>query len=347
MAVSRRSTLLVIFRVRNRIMNHNHLRFFSEFHDRTVLFRAGRVIFTTYGVLVGAAFFVGLTASSAYVAAIGLEPELFARFLPIALVAVLLGARLASAAADWRSVLADPRGALVRPGFFMHGGVAGGGLAALGYCWWTGVDPLVWLDALAFCMPIGEALCRVGCYVYGCCWGRPSGGPFGVCYTSPDAAVVREKSVHRGVRLHPAQLYATVAHGAQFAVFLALLPNKPFDGFFAGLYLVTHPLLRFFLETFRDDHRGSVAGKLTHTQLYSFIQLLLGAACLAGSALRRHDHPLAKSFPAAVLETLAQPAVLSTILGGTLTVVLAFGLHFGRVGSWLVPANKGEHEFAA
>jgi len=321
-------------------MNHTPLRFFSEFHDRTVLFRAGRVIFTTYGLLVGGAFFVGLTASSAYVAAIGIDPSLFARFVPLALFAVLLGARAASAAADWRHVLADPLGALIRPGFFMHGGIAGGGLAALGYCWWTGVDPLVWCDALGFCMPIGEALCRIGCYVYGCCWGRPSAGPFGVCYTSPDAAVVREKSSHQGVRLHPAQLYATVAHGAQFALFLALLPHKPFDGFFAGLYLVTHPLLRFFLETFRDDHRGSVGGKLTHTQLYSGIQLLLGAVCLAGSALREHNHATEKSFLDAVSGTLGQPTVLTTILGGALTVVLAFGVHFGRVGSWLTPASK-------
>lgn len=320
-------------------MNRTPLRFFSEFHDQTVLFRAGRLIFTTYGVLVGSAFFAGLTASCAYVAAVGLPPALFAQFLPIALIAVLLGARAASVAADWRRVFSDPLGALVRPGFFMHGGVAGGGLAALGYCWFTGMDPFVWCDALGFCMPIGEALCRIGCYVYGCCWGRPSTGPFGVCYTSPDAAVVREKACHRGVRLHPAQLYGSVAHGAQFAVFLALLPSKPFDGFFAGLYLVTHPILRLFLETFRDDHRGSVGGKLTHTQLYSVIQLVLGGACLAGSALRQHNHVLEKTFADAVAVTLAQPTVLATILGGTLTVVLAFGLHFGRVGSWLSPSK--------
>ncbi|HEY3257077.1 MAG TPA: prolipoprotein diacylglyceryl transferase family protein [Polyangiaceae bacterium] len=326
-------------------MNNKSLRFFSEFHDRTVLFRAGRLIFTTYGVLVGGAFFAGLTASSAYVAAVGLQPAVFAQFLPLALVAVLLGSRAASVAADWRRVLADPLAALIRPGFFMHGGIAGGTVAALGYCWWTGMDPFVWCDALAFCMPIGEALCRIGCYVYGCCWGRPSEGPFGVCYTSPDAAVVREKSVHRGVRLHPAQLYATVAHGLQFALFLALLPSKPFDGFFAGLYLVTHPLLRLFLETFRDDHRGSVSGKLTHTQLYSYIQLFLGIACLAGSAFRQHNHPLEKGLADAVLTTLGQPAVLSAVLGSTFTVVLAFGLHFGRVGSWLAPTNKASPKF--
>jgi phosphatidylglycerol:prolipoprotein diacylglycerol transferase len=321
-------------------MNRTPVRFFSEFHDHTVLFRAGRVIFTTYGVLVGIAFFAGLTVSSAYVAVIGLQPAAFAQFSPIALVAVLLGARAASVAADFRRVFADPLGALIRPGFFMHGGVAGGALVALVYCWWTGVDPLIWFDALAFAMPIGEALCRIGCYVYGCCWGRPSSGPFGVCYTSPDAAVVREKSIHRGVRLHPAQLYATVAHGLQFALFLVLLPFKPFDGFFAGLYLVSHPLLRFFLETFRDDHRGTIGGKLTHTQLYSWIQLLLGTACLAGSALGQHSHAVVKSLTAAVAQTLAEPAALTPILSGTFAVVLAFGVHFGRVGSWLAPASK-------
>lgn len=42
----------------------------------------------------------------------------------------------------------------------------------------------------------------------------------------------------------------------------------------------------------------------------------------------------------AVVATLSQPEVLAPMLGGTLTVVLAFGLHFGRVGSWLAPTNK-------
>jgi phosphatidylglycerol---prolipoprotein diacylglyceryl transferase len=323
-------------------MTRTPAHFLRDFHDRTVLFRAGQLIFTTYGVLVGCAFFAGLTASCAYITSVGVPPEMFARFSPIALVAVLVGARAASVAADWKRVLADPLGALIRPGFFMHGGVAGGGLAALGYCWWTGMDPLVWCDALGFCMPIGEALCRVGCYVYGCCWGRPSHGPFGVCYTSPDAAVVREKSTHRGVRLHPAQLYATVAHGAQFALFLALLQSKPFDGFFAGLYLVTHPLLRLFLETFRDDHRGSVGGKLTQTQLYSLVQLLLGVACLAGNALHPRNHAVILDLGDAVLATLSQLEVLALILGGALTALLAFGLHFGRVGRWLPPTNEPE-----
>lgn len=321
-------------------MHREPLRFFSEFHDRTVLFRVGKLIFTTYGLVVGSAFFAGLTACCAYVAAIGLEPVLFARFVPIALISVLVGARLASAAADWRRIFSDPLGALVRPGFFMHGGVAGGGLAAVLYCAYNGLDPLVWCDALGFCMPIGEALCRIGCYVYGCCWGRPSSGPFGVCYTSPDAAVVREKCEHRGVRLHPAQLYATVAHGAQFALFLALLSVKPFDGSFAGLYLVTHPILRFLLETFRDDHRGSVGGKLTHTQLYSVIQLLIGVVCLAGSALHRQNHPLVMSIESAIAASLQQPEVLAAVMGGALTVVLAFGVHVGRVGSWLAPPKE-------
>jgi hypothetical protein len=71
------------------------------------------------------------------------------------------------------------------------------------------------------------------------------------------------------------------------------------------------------------------------TQLYSIIQLLRGGACLARSALRQRNHVVATSFPDAVIGALTQPAVLGPILGGTSTVVLAFGLHFGRVGSWL------------
>ena len=82
------------------------------------------------------------------------------------------------------------------------------------------VDLLTLLDASCFCLPLGEAVARVGCHVYGCCWGRPTGTARGLCYHSPDAKVVRCKPHLRGVPLHPAQLYGALSSAVLFAVFL-------------------------------------------------------------------------------------------------------------------------------
>ena len=103
---------------------------------------------------------------------------------------------------------------------------------------------------------LGEAICRLGCYVYGCCWGRPTDSRFGVAYTSPHSKVIRFRPELQGVKIHPTQLYALTAHLIQFTIFYALLPFKVFDGMFAALYLITHPLIRFALERFRQDDRG-------------------------------------------------------------------------------------------
>ena len=62
-----------------------------------------------------------------------------------------------------------------------------------------------------------------------------------------------------------------------FAVFYALLPHLPFDGALAGLYFIGHSLIRLSLEFFRQDDRGKLWGKLTHTNLADGLDELLSS----------------------------------------------------------------------
>jgi len=217
--------------------------------------------------------------------------------------------------------------------------VLGGAVAIVAYTSMTGRAALPLLDSAALGLPLGEAIARLGCLVYGCCWGSKTNSRFGICYTSPDAKVNRHARHLAGERLHPAQLYASLLHTALFVAFLVLLPHKPFDGAIAVLYLIAHPVLRVTLERFRSDDRGKLLGPLTHTNLYSAVQIAFGVVLLA--ALAGHRAPMALDLGTHLGDVYVHWAASMTLVGISLAVATAFGLHYREVGAW-VPHDHGQ-----
>jgi prolipoprotein diacylglyceryl transferase len=301
------------------------------FHNHTILFRFGNWIFVTYGVLAGFAFFVGWSTGLWFSAMNGMDTHRIGMFYLFGMLpAVLIGARGLNVLLEWRQLLRKPLQTLVKPGFMLHGGVLGGAAGLLAYSLATGNSYLRLLDAAAFALPLGEAVCRLGCYVYGCCWGRPTNNGFGVSYTSPHAKVVRFVPDLCGVKIHPAQIYAVVLYLAQFSIFYMLLPHKLFDGMFAAIYLISHAIIRFCLERFRGDDRGKV-GRVTVTDIYSLLYIPLGILVwIVGSAGTKTPLDLGIRWT----QVASDPVIIPVVVVGVVAM-FAFGLHYKQVGSWL------------
>jgi phosphatidylglycerol:prolipoprotein diacylglycerol transferase len=138
----------------------------------------------------------------------------------------------------------------------------------------------------------GPGLClfavagRVGCFMAGCCHGRPTGLPWGVVFPPGSPAAAR---FGEGVPVHPTQLYEAGLLLVLLLVLLKLdrLPSWPGRTFF--LLLLAYTSTRFVLEFTRGDH------------VHSFLELplaqwLSGALALAaalGLRVGRHsaEHP--------------------------------------------------------
>jgi prolipoprotein diacylglyceryl transferase len=311
-----------------------------DFHNRTVLFRVGNWLFTTYAFLAGLAFATGFAASLWYSAMAGLDTVQLAKlYLFLVVPAVLVGLRAFSVMLEWRELFKRPLQTLVKPGYMLHGGIAGATVAFVGISYIMGVPLLRLLDGAAFCMPLGEAIARLGCYVYGCCWGRPTNSRFGVRYTSKESKVVRCAPHLENVRIHPAQLYALVVYLAMFAVFYAMLPVAPFDGFYAGAYLIGHSVIRYSLEYFRQDDRGTLWGKLTHTNLYAGLMVIGGVVALSyGMA---SSNALHLDVGIRFVHILGDGSMMPWIALYGLVFGAAYGVHYGKVGSWLKSPSGG------
>jgi len=305
-----------------------------DLHNRTILFRVGNLIFTTYAFLAGLAFATGFAVSLWYSTMLGIDAGTIAPYYLFVIVpSVLIGLRGFSVMLEWRELFRRPLQTIVKPGYMLHGGVLGGVVGMAIVAELTGIPFLRLVDGPAFAMPIGEAIARLGCYVYGCCWGRPTESRFGVRYTSPHSKVVRCAPHLHGVRIHPAQLYALVVYLAMYGLFFLWLPYAPFDGAIAGAFLIAHSVARYGLETFRQDDRGRLWGPITHTHVYSALMVLGGLACLFfgvnGTSALHLDRSV--RFVSVILD----PTILPWIVAYGMVFGGAYGVHYRKVGSWL------------
>lgn len=308
-------------------------------HNRTVLARIGNWVIATYGVFMALAFFFGFGTGVWYTGMAGQDPVARLQFYLFGVApAVLIGARAASVLLDWRELFRRPVQTLVKPGYMLHGGIFGGAVAFVTFAFATGTSALSLLDAACFGLPLGEAIARIGCYVYGCCWGKPTGSSYGVRYTSCSSKVVRCAPELCGVRIHPTQLYGTIAYFSLFALLYVMLPYKPFDGALAATYLVLHPITRVILERFREDDRGRVIGPITHTHLYSFAMIVAGLAIAATQWTGGANTALDIDYR--LVHVVFDPALLVWLFPIAALAFMAFGVHYKKVGSWLGNHDK-------
>ena len=133
-------------------------------------------------------------------------------------------------------------------------------------------------DAVAPGLALAQGLGRIGCFLGGCCWGKPTSLPVGVVFTSEVAHQIT--GVPLNIRIHPTQLYEAAAVLAVIPVLLWLRNRRTFYGEVILTYVIYYTVIRFFIEFVRDDPRGRYIDNLLSTsQLISLVILPL-AICL-------------------------------------------------------------------
>ncbi len=153
-------------------------------------------------------------------------------------------------------------------GMSFHGGLLGTCLAVWLFCRKKGFPVYTIADLAAQAVPIGLGLGRLGNFINGELYGRPTDVAW--CMVFPRGGPACR---------HPSQLYEAALEGVVLFVVLwafARTPRPPgmvFWGFVAG-----YGLLRSVAELFRepDVHLGFVLGPLTMGQLLSIPMMLLG-----------------------------------------------------------------------
>lgn len=162
-------------------------------------------------------------------------------------------------------------------GLVFYGGFLGGIVAFIWRARFYKIPVLRFIDLSAPSLAIGHAFGRIGCFLAGCCYGRPvpADHPFAVIFTNPLSIAPLNQPIH------PAQLYDAAN---AFAVFLILefwYPKRKFLGQMFALYGILYSIGRYIVETYRGDKiRGFIIENVLSTSQFISIGIFLFAAFL-------------------------------------------------------------------
>jgi phosphatidylglycerol---prolipoprotein diacylglyceryl transferase len=241
------------------------------------LLELGPITIYAYGVLLAAAYLLGLKLAMVRAKARGLDD---ARVLDLGIyiiIAALVGAKLLLVVTDFRSFFRSPADML---GLLQSGGVFYGGLilavvVAIWYIRRAGLPLWTTCDVFAPGIALGHVVGRFGCFLAGCCYGKPADVPWAVTFTDPFAGANVGTPLH--VPLHPTQLYEAGAEAMILGFLLATEHRwRPFAGRTFWLYMLLYAISRFLIEIYRGDPRGMVFGFSTS----QFISLVLAPLAL-------------------------------------------------------------------
>lgn len=210
-----------------------------------ILFSIGHFSLRWYSLIVMAAIAIGIWIASREAKRKGLPVEKFYDMTIWVVIAGLLGARLFHVIDHWSDIYAfNPIQAFYfwDGGLAIWGGVIGGILAAALFALTHQWKIRVILDALVPGAVLGQAIGRFACIITGDAVGRPTTGPLGFEYTSPNSAVPQT-----GVYYFPTPILEIIMNFGIFGLLWILRKKKLRDGFLSLLYLVLYSVGRFFI----------------------------------------------------------------------------------------------------
>lgn len=193
---------------------------------------------------------------------------------------VILGGRIGYMLFYGRDQLVEDPLSIIRiweGGMSFHGGLLGVMAVMAWYARRIGTGFFPLMDFVAPLIPIGLGAGRIGNFVNGELWGRPTDVPWAV--------------IVDGVPRHPSQLYEAFLEGAVLFTVLWVYSSRPRPVMsVAGLFLLVYGLARFAVEFVRlpDEHIGYLAfGWFTMGQLLTLPMLAGGSVMLALAYRRR------------------------------------------------------------
>ncbi len=242
------------------------------------LLELGPLTLYSYGLLLAVAYLAGLQLAMVRARARGMDGQKVMDLGIWIIVSALVGAKALLLVVDWDHFSRNPREllSLAQSGGVFYGGLILAVAVALWYIWRHGLPVWTTCDVFAPGIALGHVIGRLGCFLAGCCWGKPASVPWAVTFTDPFAASNVGTPLH--VPLHPTQLYEA---GAEFLILLGLLGlerrGRPFPGRTFWSYMLVYGISRFIIEFYRGDPRGTVFAGLSTSQFIAalFVPLSL------------------------------------------------------------------------
>lgn len=244
-----------------------------------VLFEIGPIAINSYGVMIAVAFLVGLWLALREAKRKGIDSKLVSDFAIYAIIFGMLGARLAYVIFfDFGYYLSHPLQifAIWQGGLVLYGAILGGLLAGIWFIKRHRLNFWRFADTFAPSLILGQAIGRIGCFLSGDSYGRPTDLPWGLRFPLSSSAGMKFGQMP----IHPTQIYELILNLIIFTVLWKFRKRETFDGFLFLLYLISYSTIRFFVEFLRADSLYIWGTPLRSAQVISVATIALAILML-------------------------------------------------------------------
>lgn len=269
-----------------------------------------------YGMMLFVGFSTATWLAARRAASVGIDQEVIWDMIMWLLIPGIVGARIIYLLQYGDLVFAGKSGgqlfiaaiALWDGGIVFYGCVIGGGVGLYLYSRKRQIPLLELADVVAPSLFVGLGFGRIGCFLYGCCYGAACSLPWAVQFPSDSMTFERflDRSQSTGEKLfdvngvlvdvqqlaglppettvttlplHPAQLYSSALAFLLAGLLIWFFRRRPFSGSVIALACILYPVNRFVLEIIRNDEPGRLGTGLTFSQWLSL------GLCLSGCVL--------------------------------------------------------------
>lgn len=164
-----------------------------------------------------------------------------------------------------------------KKGYVFYGGLTAIFITTFIYCKINAIDYLYYADLIIPTISGAQGFGRIGCFLAGCCYGRP-------CSFLP-VVFTRSEIAPNGIALFPVQLLCSCFDFILMFFLLFLEKKQPRKGTVTFTYLIIYSILRFIVEFFRGDSRRGFILFFSTSQVISLGILLFSSLCIL---YRRH-----------------------------------------------------------
>lgn len=214
-----------------------------------ILFKIGPLTIFTYGFFIALAFITGISWASWEAKRLNEDPEKIMDVGFYIVIAAIIGSRLLFVLLNLKEYINNPLNIIKiwEGGLVFHGGLIASLLVGFFYLKKRQLSIWKFTDIVAPALALGQSIGRIGCLMAGCCYGKETTLPWGIVFTDPHTLAIQH------TKLHPTQIYSSIAAFGIFCLLLLLRKRKSFEGQIFWSYIALYSISRSIIDIFRGD----------------------------------------------------------------------------------------------
>jgi phosphatidylglycerol:prolipoprotein diacylglycerol transferase len=246
-----------------------------------IILDLGFISITSWGVMLAIAFIIGIWLSDRRAVKYNVPRLIIGDLTFVIIISSVIGGRLAYIIENFSYYLERP-GEMLKVwegGMILYGGIGLAVLCGMMFLKYKKTNILPVMDIMAPALALGIGIGRLGCFLNGCCFGKPTNSPCGMTFPADSPAGWTFTSP---TAVHPTQIYESIFGFCLFGLLL-LIEKRLFKakkqgyGYLFWILLLIYSIWRFFIDFVRYfESNAYIIAKLTHGQVVS-ICILVGS----------------------------------------------------------------------